>query len=193
MDLSSDPSVHFDLVKELDTIPASTTPDPNQTAAAESRRDRVKLEERWNSKYKRLLTRHQITAETAHSGIRIAPRTASMITSTSRVMFCESCYLFLVESWDTPPHPGDEHFDLGVWHESALPADVQNRDGYLMLKQQVYETACDVEESYSDIAVAAVSAFHEEVVKLVDAIPDEEICSRSWSWLCCCNPVYNLI
>jgi hypothetical protein len=98
-----------------------------------------------------------------------------------------------VEPWDTPPHPGEEHFDVGVWHLSALPADRKNRDGYLMLKQKVYESWCDVEASYSDIAVAAVRAFHEQVIKLVDAIPEQEICSRSWSWLGCCNPVYNLI
>src|ERR1035441_984405 len=36
-----------------------------------------------------------------------------------------------------PPHKGDEHFDLGIWHPSALPADKQNKEGYHVLQRQV--------------------------------------------------------
>jgi hypothetical protein len=51
--------------------------------------------------------------------------------------------------FSVPPHKGDEHFDLGIWHPSALPADQQNKAGYHVLQRQVEEDdwACEIEES----------------------------------------------
>ena len=74
-----------------------------------------------------------------------------------------------------PPYKGEEHFDLGIWHPSALTADMQNKEAYYELERRLEEDDwC-------------------EVVTLVDALPDEETDSRSWSIVLRCNPLYNLI
>jgi len=88
-----------------------------------------------------------------------------------------------------PPHKGDEHYDLGIWHPSALPGNKQNKEGYHELQHRVEEDdcACDVE------AENAVQAFEDDVCALVDALPDEEVCSRSWSILIRRNPLFKLI
>jgi hypothetical protein len=100
-----------------------------------------------------------------------------------------------VHDFRVPPHEGDEHVDLGIWHPSALPVDRQNREGYGLLARRADEEdwTCEVEESHSSDAVKAVQAFHDEVVALVDALPDEEVCSRPWSIVLRCNPLYVLI
>jgi hypothetical protein len=97
--------------------------------------------------------------------------------------------------FSVPPHTGDEHFDLGIWHPSALPADQQNQEGYLVLGRRVEEEdcTCEVEESHPSEAEEAIQAFHDEVIALVDALPDEEVSSRSWSIVFRCNPLFHLI
>jgi hypothetical protein len=92
-----------------------------------------------------------------------------------------------------PPFPGDEHYDLGIWHVTALPADKHNGEGYRILKERVDEWTCNTGEPNPWKAVMAVRRFHNQVVKLVDAIPEEEICSRSWSVVLCNNPLFNII
>ena len=94
-----------------------------------------------------------------------------------------------------PPHKGDEHFDLGVWHPSALPADKQNKAGYHVIQRRVEEDdwTCEVEESHPSEAEKAVQAFSDEVSALVDALPHENACSRSWSIVLRCNPLFRLI
>jgi len=42
-------------------------------------------------------------------------------------------------------------------------------------------------------AEKAVQRFHDEVTILVDAVPEEDVCSRSWSIVLRCNPLFNLI
>ena len=106
-----------------------------------------------------------------------------------------------LDMWEfsVPPHKGDEHFDLGIWHPSALPADKQNKEGYHVLERRIEEEDCaiEVEESNPSEAEKAVQAFHDEVTTLVDglldALPDEEVFSRSWSIVLRCNPLFNLI
>jgi hypothetical protein len=97
--------------------------------------------------------------------------------------------------FSVPPHKGDEHFDLGIWHPSALPADKQNKEGYHVLEQRVKEEDCTCEAEDSDPTEAeqAVQAFSDEVFALVEALPDEEVCSRSWSIVLRCNPLFHLM
>jgi len=99
-----------------------------------------------------------------------------------------------VDGFRVPPYQGDEHFDLGVWHPSALPADMQNKEGYHELERRLEaDDWCEAEERQPSEVVKAVQAFHDEVVTLVDALPDDEACIRSWSIVLRCNPLYNLI
>lgn len=97
--------------------------------------------------------------------------------------------------FSVPPHQGDKHFDLGIWHPSALPAAKKNRVGYQVLQRQVEEDdwTCDVEESRPNEAENGVQAFSDEVTALVDAPPDEDVCSRSWSIVLRCKPLFRLI
>ena len=97
--------------------------------------------------------------------------------------------------FSVPPHKGDEHFDLGIWHPSALPADKQNKEGYQVLQRRVeaHDWACDIEESLPSEGENAVEAFSDEVTALVDALPEEDACSRSWSIVLRCNPLFRLI
>ena len=97
--------------------------------------------------------------------------------------------------FSVPPHKDDEHFDLGIWHPSALPADKQNKEGYHLLERRIEEEDCttEVEASHPGEAEKAVQAFHDEVITLVDALPDEDVRSRSWSIVLRCNPLFNLI
>ena len=97
--------------------------------------------------------------------------------------------------FSVPPHKGDEHFDLGIWHPSALPADKQNKDGYQLLQRRIEEDdwTCEDEESRPSEAENAVQAFSDEVTALVDALPDEDVCSRSWSIVLRCNSLFRLI
>jgi hypothetical protein len=99
-----------------------------------------------------------------------------------------------VYDFRVPPYIGDEHFDLGVWHPSVLPAGMQNKHGYHELERLLEDGDwCEVEQKQASEAESAIQAFHDEVVALVDALPDEEACSRSWSIVLRCNPLYNLI
>jgi hypothetical protein len=97
--------------------------------------------------------------------------------------------------FSVPPHKGDEHFDLAIWHPSALPPDKQNKEGYYLLEQRVEEEdcTCEVEERHPSEAENAVWAFHDDVIALVDALPDEEVCSRSWSIVLRYSPLFHLI
>ena len=97
--------------------------------------------------------------------------------------------------FSVPPHKGDDHFDLGIWHPSAVPADKQNKEGYHVLQRQVEEDdwACEVEESRPSESENAVEAFSDEVTALVDALPEEDVCSRSWSIVLRCNSLFRLI
>lgn len=97
--------------------------------------------------------------------------------------------------FSVPPHKGDEHFDLGVWHPSALPADKQDKEGYHVLQRRVEEIDCDfeLEESQPSEVENAVQAFTDEVTALVDALTDEDVCSRSWSIVLRCNSLFRLI
>jgi hypothetical protein len=97
--------------------------------------------------------------------------------------------------FSVPPHKGDAHFDLGAWHPSALPSDKQNREGYQALQRAVEkdDCTCEVEERQPSGAETAVQAFEDEVCALVDALPEEEVCSRSWSIVLRRNPLFLLI
>jgi hypothetical protein len=94
-----------------------------------------------------------------------------------------------------PPHDGEEHFDLGIWHPSALPADKHNREGYYALARRIDEDEwiCEVDESHPSEAMKAVQAFHDEIVILADTLADEEASNRPWSIVLRCNPLYHLI
>ena len=93
-----------------------------------------------------------------------------------------------------PPYKGDEHFDLGIWHPSALPPDKQNEDGYSVLQRRVDEEVnSETDEEYSEGAVHAVTAFHNEMIALVDALPEDEVCSRRWTIVIQLHPLFNLI
>jgi len=99
-----------------------------------------------------------------------------------------------MREFSKPPHKGDEHFDLGIWHPSALPSDKQNGEGYGILQQRVEkELNAGIEDEYPDEAVRAVKAFHDAMVSLVDALPEDEICSRPWTIVIQLHPVFNLI
>jgi hypothetical protein len=103
-------------------------------------------------------------------------------------------YAMAMWEFSVPPHKGDEHFDLGVWHPSALPSDKQNSEGYRLLRQRVEEDwICELEEAHSDECVKAVQAFHNDIDRLVDAIPEEESDNRPWSIVLRCNPLFCLI
>jgi hypothetical protein len=97
--------------------------------------------------------------------------------------------------FSVPPHKGDEHFDLGVWHPSALPAHVQNSEGYDALKRRDDDPDCNYEgdERPPSEAEKAVQAFEDDVITLIDALPEEEVCSRPWSIVLRCNPLSRLI
>jgi hypothetical protein len=96
--------------------------------------------------------------------------------------------------FSVPPHKGDEHFDLGIWHPSALPADKQNKEGYEILKQRSEEDEdFEVEESLPTESSRAVRSFHDDVTKLVDALRDEERTDRSWSIMSRSDPLFHLI
>jgi hypothetical protein len=97
--------------------------------------------------------------------------------------------------FSVPPHRGDEHFDLGVWHPSALPGDKRNTEGYQALQRALEENdcTCEVDESRPGEAEKAVQAFEAEVCALVDALPEEEVCGRSWSIVLRRNPLFILI
>ena len=95
--------------------------------------------------------------------------------------------------YSVPPHKGDEHFDLGIWHPSALPTDKQNKEGYEILKLRAEEDWDGEDKEYPSEPSTAVEKFHEEVDKLVDALPDEEANERSWSIVLRCDPLYRLI
>lgn len=95
--------------------------------------------------------------------------------------------------FSVPPHKGDEPFDLGIWHPSALPADRQNKEGYEILKQRAEEDWDGDDEEYPAEALSAVKKFRREVEKLVDALPDDEASDRSWSIVFRLNPLFCLI
>ena len=93
-----------------------------------------------------------------------------------------------------PPHKGDEHFDLGIWHPSALPADKQNREGYdiLQLRDREEKPICEDEESQLTKS-EQLQAFEDEVCAFVDALPEEGLCSRSWTIVFRWNRLFCLI
>jgi len=64
-----------------------------------------------------------------------------------------------------------------------------------LLERRIEEEDCttEVEASHPGEAEKAVQAFHDEVITLVDALPDEDVRSRSWSIVLRCNPLFNLI
>jgi hypothetical protein len=97
--------------------------------------------------------------------------------------------------FSVPPHKGDEHFDLGIWHPSALPIDKQNREGYHDLERWVNQDDWDseIEERHPEEAVAAIQSFSDSVTALIDALPEEEICSRPWSIVFRCHALFRLI
>jgi hypothetical protein len=101
------------------------------------------------------------------------------------------------DMWEfsVPPHKDDEHFDLGVWHPSALPAHQQNSEGYNALERRYGDTdrVYEGDERPPSEAEKAVQAFFDEVTTLVDALPEEEVCSRRWSIVLRCNPLFLLI
>lgn len=97
--------------------------------------------------------------------------------------------------FSVPPRQGDKHFDLGVWHPSALPADLQNREGYLLLERRDEQEDCTCETENSDPSEAenAVQAFSDELIALVETLPNEEASNRPWSIALRCNPLCRII
>jgi hypothetical protein len=94
-----------------------------------------------------------------------------------------------------PPHKGDDHFDLGIWHPSALPAHMQNKDGYHALQRRVEEVDwnSELEGSQESDAEKAVQQFSDEVIKLVDGLPVDDNATRQWTIALRCNPLFLLI
>jgi hypothetical protein len=95
-------------------------------------------------------------------------------------------------AFSVPPHKGDKHFDLGVWHPSALPVDKQNRDGYQVLQRRIYEGDwdCETEEPLPD---ESIESFCDSVTALIDALPEDDVCSRPWSIAFRRHPLFCLI
>jgi hypothetical protein len=96
-----------------------------------------------------------------------------------------------------PPHPGDGHFDLGIWHPSALPADKWNKAGYLALEQlselDNESWICEDEHAVPGEPERAVQAFENDVCAVVDTLPDEQLCSRPWTIVIRRDPTFSLI
>ncbi|HXA50805.1 MAG TPA: hypothetical protein VNV86_10895, partial [Candidatus Acidoferrum sp.] len=82
-----------------------------------------------------------------------------------------------------------------IWHPSALPIDKQNKEGYHALQQQLeeYNLTSEYEERDPSEAEAAIHSFSDSVTALIDALPEEELCSRPWSIVLRCHPLFRLI
>jgi hypothetical protein len=106
--------------------------------------------------------------------------------------------------FSVPPHKGDDHFELGIWHPNALPFDRQNKEGYHELQRRFDENDCtseadeaackpEIEGRQPSEAESAIESFTDEVTALVDALPDQDVSARTWSIVLRYDPLFRLI